>query len=526
MSLEKTVLIATQKPFSEEARDAAVKIMEDEGLNVRLLEGYTSQQELIDASDGVRALIVRSDYIDQVVIDGFPELELIVRAGAGVNTIDVNYAEQRNIVVEPTPGQNSNAAAELAVQMMLRSIRPLNGKKGNELKGKKLGIHGFGHIGQIVARLGIAHGMEVSVYDKFLDERKAKEYGVTTVNSPEDLYSGRDIVSIHIPAIEGETIRSIGYNLLNLMPAKGIVINTARAELIDEEGLVKILRERSQFKYATDVAPTDEIKAILDEEFKDRTIITPKKQGAETDEANYNAAVAAAQLCCDYLNRGLTPHAVNNPLPNGMKDYALLAQALGKFNESIGGVPSRIEIICHGDLAKFQEHFGPYVLKGLFEKDLGRELTPTEALSVAKEKGIEILYRNPDPRTLSNLSLDIIYFDQDGNTYEISGRIDGSELQITRVGKFKQIIPITPLEYVLTEYAEEAGMADRIGDVFTKSGYNKANGGFRQNDLRDRAMVFFQVEPVRERVKGVKAVVEDIKKIPGVLNSYYVDMRN
>jgi len=214
--LEKTVLIATEKPFAQDARDAAVKLMEDAGLNVRLLEGYKNREELLAAAEGVRALIVRSDKIDQAVIDEFPGLELIVRAGAGVDTIDHMYAEQKGIVVEPTPGQNSNAVAELAYEMMLMSVRPLNGKKGTELKGKRLGIHGFGNVGQIVARLGVAFGMEVIVYDKFLDERKAKEYGVTAAKSIEEAYRNANFVSLHIPA-NNETNKSIGYELLKLM---------------------------------------------------------------------------------------------------------------------------------------------------------------------------------------------------------------------------------------------------------------------------------------------------------------------
>ena len=172
--------------------------------------------------------------------------------------------------------------------------------------------------------------MDVTVYDKFLDERKAKEYGVTVVASTEGLYKNSDIVSVHIPS-NNETNKSISYELLKLMPANGILVNTARAEVINEEGLLKVLKERPQFKYATDIAPTAETKAVMEKEFKDRTIITPKKQGAETDEANYNAAVAAAHQCCDFLNNGIVLYAVNNPLPNGIRAYAVLAHALGRF---------------------------------------------------------------------------------------------------------------------------------------------------------------------------------------------------
>ena len=521
--LEKRVLIAAEKPFAQDARDAAVKLMEDAGLNVRLLEGYKNREELLAAAEGVRALIVRSDKIDQAVIDEFPGLELIVRAGAGVDTIDHMYAEQKGIVVEPTPGQNSNAVAELAYEMMLMSVRPLNGKKGTELKGKRLGIHGFGNVGQIVARLGVAFGMEVTVYDKFLDERKAKEYGVTAAKSIEEAYRNANFVSLHIPA-NNETNKSIGYELLKLMPANGVLVNTARADIIDEEGFLKVLKEMPQFKYATDVAPTAETKAAMERQFKDRTIITPKKQGAETDEANYNAAVAAARQCCDFLNDGRVMYAVNNPLPNGMKAYAILAQAMGKFNRAIGGAPSRIEVTCHRDLDKYREQIAQYALKGLFEEDLGRELTPTSARDAAKERGIEVIFRDPDPRGLHNLSLDITYFGQNGKPYEISGRVDDGELQITRIGEFKQIIPVRPLECVVVEYAEQAGMADNIGSVFTQNGYNKTIGGFRPNDRRDRAMAFFQVEPVGTPVKAVNSVVQDIQKLPGVINAYYINM--
>ncbi|MBN1930169.1 MAG: hypothetical protein JW786_00990 [Desulfobacterales bacterium] len=520
----KTVLIATEKSFAPDARDAAVKIMKDAGLTVKVIEDYVNRQDLIEVLTEVNGLIVRSDMITKDIINAAPNLELIVRGGAGYDNIDHGYAEQKGIVVENTPGQNANAVAELAFKMMLRSIRRLNGKPGRELKGKKLAIHGFGNIGSIIARLGTAFGMDVHVYDKFLDKSKAKEYGVKTAENPQELYTDANVVSVHLPK-NPETIKSIDYDLIKCMTEESTLVNTARAEVINEEDLLKILAERPGFKYATDVAPTPETKQKIIQMFNDRVIMTPKKQGAQTAEANYNTATAAAKQCVEFLINGVVLNAVNNPLPTEMKDFATLAQYLGQFNQAFIPTPNKIRVICYHQLYRYKEHFAKYVLKGLFQKELGKELTPDEALQAANERGIELEYRDPKNTVGHGDSITIDYWD-DNKTYSVRGRVDEKELQINRVGEFKITIPVVPGLFIVVQYNETIGMSDRIGDALTVENYNKINGAFTQNQNGTKAMTFLRVERNSDEGKSLKDIIEkDIKTIPNVYRALVVDLR-
>ncbi|MCK4521249.1 MAG: hypothetical protein KAU20_01655 [Nanoarchaeota archaeon] len=522
----KTVLIATEKPFSSESRDAAIKIIKDGGLNAKVLEGYKNKDDLLYALNDVEGVIVRSDdFKGEEVIDAGNKLELIVRAGAGLDDINDNYAEQKGIVVENTPGQNSDAVAELAIQMMLRAIRPLNGKPGRELKEKKLAIHGFGEIGKRVTKIAKAFGMNIKVYDKFLDKGKAKEYGVEIADSVEDLYKRADFVSIHIPKTK-ETVGSINYDLMKLMPDNSVLVNTARAKVIDEGGLLRILGEKAGFKYATDVAPSIETIETIDDKFKDRFITTPKKQGAQTKEANYNAATAAAKLCVEFFVNGATPYAVNNPLPSEMREHITLAQYLGRFNRAFIEKPNKMQAIFYGELDKYREQLIKYVLKGLFQDELGKDLTPSEALEAAKDRGIELIYREPDNSRGHGRSITIDYFTEKGERHNMRGRVDENELQINRVGDFKIGVPLNKGIYVLAQYDEKTGMADKIGDALSSKGYNKIDGGFRQDASGKKALVFYRVAENGNGLNKLKDIVENnIKKIPEVYNAVIADMR-
>lgn len=539
--LMQKVLIATQKPFDSSVRDQMVKIIEQGGLEVAVLENYKGKQELKDAVGDINYLIVRSDEVDEEIIDIASNLELVVRGGADYHkTIKTSYAELNGVIVENTPGMNANSVAEEAVGIMFALARNLHiGDQtmkagqflaselmGFELEGKKVGVHAFGNVGKLFAKKASSLGMLVSAYDTdFIDESIAAEYGATLETDPKEIYRNAHIVSLHFPETE-DTVGIVNYDLLSLMNKENaILINTARPGIIDYESLKRMFEERKGFKYGSDVNAVGDIKKYGLEKFSDRILLLPKL-GAQTPEANSNVGIAAAEQCVAF-SKGVIYNNVNNPLPREMKDYAMLAQALGKFNTAFVRLPTKVELTCYGGkLSKYQDHFGQYVLKGLFEDSL-KTLTPTEALDAAKQRGIDLVPRNPDPRKSDGVYFNVTYRTSSGEQHSIDGRIDGSELQITRVGEFRQIIPITSFEYVLVEYAEQAGMADRIGDVISQNGrYNKANGGFRRNDSGDRAMFFAQVEPVGTVVKEVKAVVEDIKKLPGVLNSYYIDMRN
>lgn len=303
------VLVATEKPFAAVAVDGIRKEIEDAGYTLELLEKYTDRSQLLAAVADADALIVRSDKIDAEVIAAAKNLKIVVRAGAGYDNIDLEAATARGIVVENTPGQNSNAVAELVFGMAVMAVRNMyNGTSGTELKGKRLGIHAFGQVGRNVARIARGFGMEVSALDPYCPDEVMTEAGVTPIHDIKDLYRLNDVVSLHIPAT-AETKGSVGYDLITLLPKKGLLINTARKEVIDEAGLKKALADRPDIKYVADIKPdnADELQA----EFADRVFFTPKKMGAQTAEANFNAGVAAAEQVIAYLRDGWNKFQVN-----------------------------------------------------------------------------------------------------------------------------------------------------------------------------------------------------------------------
>lgn len=303
------VLVATEKPFAAVAVDGIRKEIEDAGYTLELLEKYTDRSQLLAAVADADALIVRSDKIDAEVIAAAKNLKIVVRAGAGYDNIDLEAATARGIVVENTPGQNSNAVAELVFGMAVMAVRNMyNGTSGTELKGKRLGIHAFGQVGRNVARIARGFGMEVSALDPYCPDEVMTEAGVTPIHDIKDLYRLNDVVSLHIPAT-AETKGSVGYDLITLLPKKGLLINTARKEVIDEVGLKKALADRPDIKYVADIKPdnADELQA----EFADRVFFTPKKMGAQTAEANINAGIAAARQTVAYLRDGIDKFRVN-----------------------------------------------------------------------------------------------------------------------------------------------------------------------------------------------------------------------
>lgn len=301
-------LVATEKPFASAATVEIRKIIEENGYTVSFLEKYTQKDDLIKSVSGADALIVRSDKITREVLESAGRLKIIARAGAGYDNIDIITAKEKKIVVMNTPGQNSNAVAELTTGMMIYMARVcFKGASGTELKGKKLGIHAYGNVGKIVAHLAKAFGMEVFAYDPYIEEEEMKKDSVIKVDNAEELYKTCRYVSLHIPA-NNETKKSINYNLLSLMPAGATLVNTARKEVICEASLMRIFSERDDIKYITDVTP--DCGAEL-EKFFPRYYSTPKKQGAETSEANINAGIAAARQIVNFFKSGDTTFQVN-----------------------------------------------------------------------------------------------------------------------------------------------------------------------------------------------------------------------
>ena len=303
------VLVATEKPFSKVAVDGIKKIVEEAGYTFAALEKYTAASELLDAVKDTDALIVRSDKVTKEVIEAAKNLKIVVRAGAGYDNLDLKACTERGIVAMNTPGQNSNAVAELAICFMIYMSRnQLTPGTGCELKGKTLGIQAYGNVGRLVASHAKGFGMKIMAFDPFVPAEAMEKDGVTVAKDLNELYSKSDFISLHIPATE-QTKGSIGYRLLKQMPKGGCLVNTARKEVINEEELVKVLEEREDLKYITDIAAANQ--AVLNEKFGKRVFATPKKMGAETAEANVNAGLAAANQIVGYLKDGCTKYQVN-----------------------------------------------------------------------------------------------------------------------------------------------------------------------------------------------------------------------
>jgi len=305
----KKVLVATLKPFAAEAIKQMKKLADAAGYEVVLLEKYDNKQALLDAVKDADALIVRSDKIDKEVLDHAKNLKIVVRAGAGYDNIDLEVATQNNVVVMNTPGQNANAVAELVLGMMVLMARnKFNGKPGTELKGKTLGIHAYGNVGKNVARIAKGFDMKVVAHDPYVSSEIVERDGIKDYEAVEDMYRNSQYVSLHIPATP-QTINSINYDLLKLMPENAVLINTARKEIINEGDLLQIMEERPDFKYISDIAPDQ--KETFEARFADRVFFTPKKMGAQTAEANINAGVAAMNQIINYFEKGDTTYKLN-----------------------------------------------------------------------------------------------------------------------------------------------------------------------------------------------------------------------
>ncbi len=305
----KKVLVATVKPFAPAAVDGIREVLDKAGYEMVLLEKYNSPDEWKKVAADVDAMIIRSDKATADVIEAAENLKVIVRAGAGYDNVDLDACTKKGVVAMNTPGQNSNAVAELAFGMMLYHVRKgFDGTSGTELRGKKLGIHAYGNVGKFVADIAKGFGMDLYAFDPFVDNADMEKDGIKPLSSEKELYKTCDFVSLHIPAND-KTKKSIGYDLLSVMPKNGVVVNTARKEVIDEEGLLKIMEERSDIGYLSDVAP--DCREEIESKFPGRFVFTAKKMGAQTSEANINAGIAAATQIVNYLEKGDTTFQVN-----------------------------------------------------------------------------------------------------------------------------------------------------------------------------------------------------------------------
>jgi D-3-phosphoglycerate dehydrogenase len=303
------ILLATEKAFAPVAVASMREVIDSAGFELCLLENYKSSSELLSAVSEVDGMIVRSDQVNSSVLDAASKLKIVIRAGAGYDNIDLEACRTHKVIAMNTPGQNSNAVAELVFAMILYHIRGgFNGKSGTELRGKSIGIHAFGNIGKLVAEIAKGFSMYVYAYDPFIPENEIRKYGIKVLKRAEEMYRICHYITLHLPA-NNATKKSIGYDLLSKMPEPAILINAARKEIIDEDGLVKIFGERPDFVYLADVAP--DCKAVFEEKFNGRFLFTAKKMGAQTEEANINAGVAAARQIVDFFKTGNETFRVN-----------------------------------------------------------------------------------------------------------------------------------------------------------------------------------------------------------------------
>lgn len=303
------VLVATDKPFAPVAVDGIRKVVEGAGFELALLEKYTIVEDLKKAVADADAMIIRSDKASREVIESGKKLKIIVRAGAGYDNIDLEAATEKGVVAMNTPGQNSNAVAELALGMMVLMARNnYNGSSGTELRGKTLGIHAYGNVGRLVAEIAKGFGMEIYAFDPFVAKADIEKDGVKVVATVEELYKKCQYVSLHIPA-NAKTKGSINHSLLMSMPQGACLVNTARKEVMDEGGLLNVFADRSDFQYLSDIAP--DCAAEIAASFAGRYFFTPKKMGAQTEEANINAGIAGARQIVNFLKNGDTTFKVN-----------------------------------------------------------------------------------------------------------------------------------------------------------------------------------------------------------------------
>ena len=302
------ILVATEKPFAPVAVQGIKEVVEGAGHELVLVEKGT-KADMIAAVADAAGLIVRSDKVDKEVFDAAKQLKVVVRAGAGYDNIDLAEATAHGVCVMNTPGQNANAVAELVMGMVVTLIRNrYNGTSGTELLGKTLGIHAYGAVGRNVARIAKGFGMKVSALDPWVKDEVMEADGITPVHSLEDLYRNNQYVSLHIPATD-ETRRSVNEALITLLPKNGVLINAARKEVIDEDGLAAALAARTDVRYVADVKPDN--AAELEEKYPERVFFTPKKMGAQTAEANINAGLAAANQVVAHLKDGFNRFQVN-----------------------------------------------------------------------------------------------------------------------------------------------------------------------------------------------------------------------
>lgn len=562
--IAKKVLIATNDPFAESARDEAVKLLADAGCIVEVLEKYGDKKALLEKVRDANVIIVRSDLVDQEVVDAAPNLELIVRGGSGVDNVNVNFDElrEKGIYVMNTPGMNSAAVAEHVLASSSSALRKIitahnslvlekirkdslpesesmlsildrivkesktskqaeyfaNGfvrgfaealdivqkhlafpsgssiKKqstGQELGGKKIGIYGFGYIGQIVAQIANGFGMDVCTFDPFVSEAVASDKGARMVKTLDELCSGAFMLTLHV-SLNKDTKESVNYDVLSRMAKDGIVINAARDDIIHKESIAKILAENPDFKCVTDFG---EKNVDLVMRFPGRVIITPHI-GASTFEANNRTIVAAARQVIGFyikdddscvLNRDVVPHY--------LKNYAELAFRLGLLARAfVHGSVLKVATVCYSDLYPFSKAFTEKIVKGMLAGENDSDIRPEDFK--AYSRNIETIIKDPDKTKGYGNSITADIFTQNGkfSSVSIRGTMSENNPVLARVEDFHNLYFAPEGMVAFFMYNDRPGKMDMIGRYFTERGYNKSNIRAAQSKDKKRALAIIQIE--------------------------------
>jgi|GEM_PF-31022 len=537
--MTRKILVATKAPFTAAANAEAERVIKEAGLEYQFLLEHNigklaSDPELQEALHSTNALIIRGDKVTQDIVDAAPGLELIIRGGAGTDNVQcMDYCTGKGITVMNTPGMNSNAVAELALSMALDLARGTHvldqdtkdggfskGKyEGRELAGKRIGFHGFGYVGQYLARRLRGFEMEMVAYDPEISASKAQDFGVKMVKKPEEMYEGSFVVSLHLPKNK-KTIGLVDMKLLELMQRDGMLINTARAEVVNEDDVFAFMTQNERFKYGADVHAGGDDKNIVDgdqrkrrfEVFGHRAILTPHI-GAEAEEANFRTAQAAAREAVGYFLGGDITCAVNkDAVPPWMRDYADLAQIIGRMECALNpGQLTELKLVCYGDLKKYDRPFAGNALKGVYG-DAG--MNSLQALKRAEEGNIRITYIEPDNTKGRGNSVTIDHvIGENGNRRieSIRGTIVDGEKVIARVGQFNNVNYALPEEgvVVIFQYRDRAGMIEEISRYFKDAGISIDAGNFKQNKGKTDAMWIFNTDAKNEQ--GVRDILGNIK---------------
>lgn len=532
------LLVATKSPFSDEANNELKKIAEKNNLETTVITKKSIHDipEIRDAN----ALIVRSDIVTKEIIDKAPNLKLVIRGGAGYNNIDVDYCTKKGIMVMNTPGQNSNAVAELVFNIATNLLRKTNlldsttkqglfeksKFTGKELRNKKIGIHGFGYIGQLVAEIANGFGMLVYAYDPYVSEEIAKSKDVILVKSLEELYKDSFMVTLHIPKNK-HTEKVVNYNLLSLMNENGMLINTARCEVIDEDDLEKIMTERKKFLFGADVHfGGDKEGERRFAKFSERVVLTPHI-GAGTEEANFNCAVAAAKQASSFFMKGDISTVVNKEIvPFWMNQFAILAQKIGYVNSVLTiGHPKEIKVVAYDELKQYSKPLIDNVVKGMMNDE---SLTPPEATSNAIKNGIILTSIEPDKNRKRGNSLTVDFIYQNKNEIKLNsvrGTIMEDEMKISRINDFYNVdFEIESGIALMFMYKDREGVADEIGEFFSKNGFGKTSGRFKADRDKKNAIFLFYIDKKDLNLNEVEEIAESVReKVKGIYEAKVFD---